>query len=201
MHLYIAVISTFLCVAAAAAETRQIIFLGDSLTDGYTLGKKVSYPSLIQQRIEQEKLPYVTVNAGVSGNTTQDALDRLPPLLKGDIAIFVVALGANDGLRDVPVRIIETNLRRILKSVHEKYPDAKLIVAAPGDIGNHSKGWEEFKELFPRLASEFDAGYIEALLKGVLGNPSLLMQDGLHPNANGQRVIAEHVWSVLRREL
>ncbi|MFD1467890.1 arylesterase [Hymenobacter caeli] len=185
---------------------KNIIFFGDSLTAGYGLPAAASFPALIQQKLDAAQRPYQALNYGVSGDTSAGGRARLPAVLaRQPTDVFVLALGANDGIRGVPVPDTSTNLRAILQAVQQQLPAAQLVVAGlefPFNIsplGNHRlvRYAAEFKALFRPLAQQFGAAFVPFLLEGVLGHRDLNLADGVHPNAAGQRILADNMWAVL----
>ena len=162
-----------------------------------------AYPSLIQKRLNEAKLRYAVINAGVSGDETIDAARRLEPLLRAHITLFVVALGINDGHRGKPIAEIRQNLRQILFRVTKAHPTAQLIVIAPGIRGSMPpEYWTEFENNYLLIANEFNATHVPALLNGVANVPErLLPRDPIHPNAKGHRTIAENIWPYIEKSL
>jgi len=184
----------------AAEEPGAIVFFGDSLTAGYGLNQPEvdAYPALVQRKIDAEGLPYRVINAGLSGDTTAAGLRRVDWTLRQAPAVFVLALGANDGLRGVPPAATLENLRAILTRVRAAYPDAKLVVAGmmmPATMGTAFT--EPFREAFPTVAEEFGATLIPFLLEDVGGVREFNQGDGIHPNVRGHERVAENVWKVL----
>ncbi len=177
---------------------KTILFFGDSLTAGYQLNEEESFPSLIQNKINEAGLAYNVVNAGLSGETSSGGKNRIDWVLRQPIDVFVLELGANDALRGLELKSAKSNLESILKSVEKKYPDAKLVIAgmmAPPNLGDEYT--REFNKMFPDLAKAYNAKLIPFLLDGVAGNPELNLQDGIHPNVEGQKIVAQNVWKVL----
>ncbi len=181
---------------------RNIVFFGNSLTAGYGLDEMYSFPSLIQNRIDSLGLPFQVINAGLSGETTSGGKNRVEWVMKQTIDIFVLELGANDVLRGQDLKETESNLRSILNSVKSKYPKAKLIIAgmqAPANMGRvYTKS---FAAIYPKLAKEFNAGIIPFLLENVATIGKLNLPDGKHPNAEGQKIVRENVWKILKNYL
>jgi acyl-CoA thioesterase-1 len=172
-----------------------VLFLGDSLTDGYTLGSEKSYPALIQQKINAAGLNFYVVNGGKSGDTAEEALQRLPDFLNAPISVFMVALGANDASRNLPIPRTETALRSILSLVQKRHPNARLIVAGIEPLRPVPADFEtEFRRMFARVADDFSATLIPSLLEGVAGDSTLNLADGIHPNENGAIKISKTLW-------
>lgn len=183
---------------------KQIVFFGDSLTAGYGLrsASTESFPALLQQKINQAKFDYKVINAGISGDTTQSALYRLEEVLHTPHAIFILALGANDMIRNHPPTATATNLDKIISRVREKYPEVKTAL-----LGMELPAWitharaEPYRKLYRSLAEKHGISYLPFLLDGVAGNPALNLPDGLHPNAAGYKIISERVWPLLHAML
>jgi len=181
------------------SNTKNILFFGTSLTAGLGVDPEEAFPALIQHRIDSLKLPYKIINAGLSGETSADGKSRIDWLLRQPVAVFVLELGANDGLRGIPVKETEVNLQAVIDKVKKKYPDAKLVLAGmqmPPSMGE--KYTVPFRELFPALAKKNQMAFIPFLLKGVGGVPKLIQQDGLHPTPQGHLILAQNVWEVLQ---
>lgn len=176
----------------------QVVFLGDSLTSGYGLSIEESYPSLITELAQKQNLPVKTVNAGVGGDTTAGALRRLNWVLKNNGDIFVVALGANDGLRGLDLDESKANLVKIVRTIREKVPAADIILMSmelPPNFGIEYTG--KFRNIFPSVAESEKVQLGPFLLQNVAGNSALNQSDHLHPTAQGQVVVADTVWNVL----
>jgi len=193
----------FLFVAAIAvaeekARKRTILFLGDSLTSGYGLSTEVAFPAVIQAKIDSLGLGYEVVNAGISGETTSAGLSRMNWMLKRRIDVLVIELGANDGLRGVPLKVTRQNLQAIVDSSRKAYPKVNVVLAGiqvPPNLGPEYTS--EFKEIFPELAAKNKVALIPFLLEGVGGIQEFNLADGIHPTVAGHRKVAENVWKVL----
>ncbi|RZL19567.1 MAG: arylesterase [Pedobacter sp.] len=179
--------------------TQNILFFGTSLTAGYGLDPGEAYPELIQHQLDSLKLPYKAINGGLSGETSAAGKGRIDWLLKQPVSIFVLELGANDGLRGIPVKETTLNLQAIIDSVKVKYPDAKLMLAGmevPPNMGD--KYASDFRNMFKLLAEKNRMAFLPFLLEGVAGIPKLNQNDGIHPTAIGQKIVAKNVWSKLQ---
>lgn len=180
-------------------QEKNILFFGTSLTAGMGLDPSEAYPAVIQNKIDSLKLPYKVINGGLSGETSAGGKGRIDWLLKQPVSIFVLELGANDGLRGLPVAQTTKNLQDIVDRVKAKYPDAKLVLAGmqvPPNMG--AKYASDFKNIFPELAKKNNMALIPFLLDKVGGIPKLNQADGIHPTADGDKILAENVWVVLR---
>jgi acyl-CoA thioesterase-1 len=177
---------------------KTIVFFGNSLTAGYGVSPIEAFPALIGKKIDSLHLPYKIINAGLSGETSAGGKSRINWILKQPISIFVLELGANDGLRGIPLAGTTANLQAIIDSVKTHYPDAKIVLAGmqiPPNMG--ADYGASFKNIFPRLATTNHAALIPFLLQNVGGVPQLNQADGIHPTPAGHRIVAENVWQVL----
>ena len=182
--------------APSSTSAPRIVFLGDSLTAGYGLDKDASVPSLIQKRLKDGEYPYEVVNAGVSGDTSAGGLSRLEWSLAGDVKILVIELGANDGLRGLPVAGLKQNLTEIINRARARGISVILTgMEAPPNFGPAYTS--EFREVYRQLAKERDVTFVPFYLEGVAGIPHLNIADGIHPNAEGSRIVEKTVWSAL----
>ena len=189
-----------LCPLLQAEEPGPaILFFGDSLTAGYGVEPEQAYPALIEEKLRAAGLRHTVINAGLSGETTAAGLRRIDWILRRPIAVFVLALGGNDGLRGIPVDETRRNLAGILEKVRQRYPNAQMILAgmqSPPSMG--STFTSAFREIFPEVARESEVALIPFLLEGVGGEPAMNLPDGIHPNPEGHAVIAANVWTILR---
>lgn len=185
--------------ASQAAQNPIILFFGNSLTAAYGLDPEEGFTSLIQDRIEEEGKAYKVVNAGLSGETTAGGLNRIDWILeRQDIDIFVLELGGNDGLRGIDPKSSFENLKGIVEKVRSKEPNVKIILAGMQAPPNMGKAYtDEFMNIFPELAKELNLGLIPFLLEGVAGIKNLNQRDGIHPTAEGQKILAANIWKIL----
>lgn len=188
---------------AQTSDKKTILFFGDSITAGYGLDDPSdAFPGVIQRKIDSAKLPYTVVNAGVSGETTAGGLARINWVLKQKTDIFILELGANDGLRGMSVGVAAQNLQAIVDKVKAKYPHAKLVMLGMQIPPSMGSGYaESFKAIFPKVAADNKMALVPFLLNGVGGDPKLNQHDGIHPTAEGAKIVANNVWKVLRGEL
>lgn len=183
--------------AAPISARPRIVFLGDSLTAGYGLDIEQAVPALVQQHLEAEGYQYEVVNAGVSGDTSAGGVRRLEWSLDGDVRILVVELGANDGLRGLPVDGMKENLKTIVRTAKARGIDVLLTgMEAPPNYGPAYTA--EFRRAFRDLAGEEQVAFLPFYLTGVAGDPRLNIADGMHPNPAGARVVEANVWGVLK---
>lgn len=185
--------------ASTKKENRKsILFFGDSITAGYQLEMDEAFPAIIQVWMDSLGYDYRAVNAGLSGETTAGGKNRVEWVLRTIPDIFVLELGANDGLRGLPLDESRKNLQEIIDIVKDTNPDAKIILAGmqvPPNLGQDYT--KTFKKMFPELAKENDATLIPFVLEGVAGKPELNLADGIHPTPEGHVILANTVWSYL----
>jgi acyl-CoA thioesterase-1 len=173
-----------------------VVVLGDSLTAGPGLRTDDAYPAVLQERARAAGLPHRFVNAGVSSDTTADALRRLDSALVPETRVLVVALGANDGLQAVPVDTVKQNLRQIIQRARTR--GILVLLAGMESLPNHGLDYTiRFHNIFPELTAEFNVPLMPFLLQNVFGRADLNLPDGFHPNAAGMRVIAAEMWPFL----
>ncbi len=182
----------------AQLSPAKILFFGDSITAGYGLNPDKAFPALIQQQIDSLGLNYTVVNAGLSGETSAGGLRRVDWVLQQRVDIFVLELGGNDGLRGLNLQQTKANLQGIIDKVIAKYPQSLIVLAGmevPPNLGaNYTL---EFREMYVELAQENDVLFIPFILEGVGGVPELNLPDQIHPNEEGHRKVAQHVWGYL----
>jgi acyl-CoA thioesterase-1 len=178
---------------------RTILFLGTSLTAGLGLEPDSAYPQQIQRKIDASGLPYQVVNGGVSGETSAGLLRRLDWVLRRPADVVVVETGANDGLRGLAVSATRTTIGEILSRIRRDRPNAAILLVqmeAPPNLGQEYTS--AFHAMFPELAREHGATLLPFLLEGVAGEQRLNQADGMHPNNDGERIVAQNLWKVLQ---
>ncbi len=183
----------------AAAETKTLLFFGDSLTSGYGVDPDEAYPALIQRKLDASGRAWRVVNAGLSGETTAGGLRRLDWILRQPVDLFVIELGGNDGLRGIAPETSRSNLEAMIKRIHERYPDVKVVLAGmqmPTNMG--ADYTRKFAAMYPDLAQKHQVTLIPFLLEGVGGVPRLNLPDGIHPTTEGHKIVAETVWRALQ---
>ena len=179
------------------SQPGTIVAFGDSLTAGKGLDDDEAYPAVLERMLASSGLPFSVRNYGVSGDTSADAVKRLDRALAEMPAIMIVALGANDGLRGVPVPQVRKNLETIIEAAQAR----NITVLLCGMEALPLNGWEytlEFHRLFPALAEKYNLPLVPFLLNGVIGNPRMVQQDHVHPNAAGAVEIARTIWPYLQ---
>lgn len=177
---------------------KKILFFGNSITAAYGLDPSDAFSNIIQLKIDSAGLAYTCINAGNSGETTKGGLERLDWVTKDTIAIMVLELGANDGLRGYDVSASKQNLKEIIKNFRAKFPDSKVLLAGmnvPPSMGEEY--FQKFAMIYPEIAQEENVELIPFILEGVAGNPELNLPDGIHPTAEGHLILAETVWRYL----
>src|SRR5204862_5723590 len=195
---FVAILSIMFTQGVSAAETKAILVFGDSLSDGFMLKRSEAYPALLAKKLQAAGLKFQVTIASASGGTTQGGLERLPPHLKHRIDIFILELGINDAFRGLSVDEIESNLQQIIDKVKTRNPNVRVVIAGmqlPNYAGDDYV--LAFGKMFSDLAARNNAALVPYLLQGVAGDPSLNLPDGIHPNAAGQRILAENVWRIL----
>lgn len=180
-------------------KSKVILFFGNSLTAGYGLDPKEAFPALIQNRLDSLNLNYTVINAGLSGETTSGGKNRLGWVLNQKVDVFVLELGANDGLRGIPLEETKINLQEIINAVRSKNPNTKIILAGMQIPPNMGKDYTtQFRTIFPDLAEKNKLGLIPFLLDGVAGIPELNLKDGIHPTIEGHKIVVNNVWHILK---
>jgi acyl-CoA thioesterase-1 len=185
--------------AIVSNEIKTILFFGNSLTAGMGLDPEKAFPGIIQEKIDSLALQYRVINAGLSGETTAGGENRIDWLMNQKVDIFVLELGANDGLRGIPLSETRENLQAIIDAVKSKNPNTTIVLAGmqiPPNMGQDYTG--EFRQIFPNLAEKNEAYLIPFLLENVAGIPELNQADGIHPTEEGQEIVAQNVWTILR---
>ncbi|HEY8935333.1 MAG TPA: arylesterase [Cyclobacteriaceae bacterium] len=178
---------------------KVILFFGDSLTAGYGLSStNDAFPFLVEQKLNKANKSCKVINAGLSGETSAGGLARIDWVLKQPIDVLVLELGANDGLRGLPLQQTTKNLQSIIDKVKAKYPKVKIVVAGMMVPPNMGKTYtDKFKVIFPELAKKNKATLIPFLLQNVAGDEKLNQADGIHPNVEGHKIVANTVYTVL----
>jgi acyl-CoA thioesterase I len=196
---FLALSSLLVLGAGAAVQTpRTVLFLGDSITAGLGIEPSQAFPNLIQKKIDAQGWNFKVINGGQSGDTSAGGLGRIDWLLKNRVDVLVLELGANDGLRGLPVEVTRKNLQAIIDQTREKYPAVKVVIAGMMVPANMGRDYgREFQAMFPDLAKKNKAALIPFILEGVGGRRELNLPDGIHPTARGHQIVAANVWKVL----
>lgn len=175
-------------------KQKTIIFFGDSLTAGYGLSTEQAFPFIVEQELLNRGLDYKVVNAGLSGETSAGGLTRIDWILNQPVDIFVLELGANDGLRGLPLDQTKKNLQNIIEKVLKKNPEVEIVLAGmmvPPNMGKEYS--DQFTNMYLELAENNDTIFIPFLLDGVGGHSDLNLPDGIHPNVEGHKIVAKTV--------
>ena len=181
---------------SARVELPRIVAFGDSLTSGRGIGQAQAFPAVLQRRIEDAGLEYTVVNAGVSGDTSSRAMRRFDAALDGDVRVLILALGAHDGLRGVPVTQLTSNLSRMIETAQKR----GITVLLCGMEALPIYGWDytvSFHNTYRDLAKHYHVTLVPFVLMNVIANPDLMQSDHAHPNADGARAIADNIWPYL----
>ncbi len=190
------IIFTFLLVFSTAVMADTILFLGDSLTEGYQLPKEDAYPAVIEKTLKQTRKDIKVINGGVSGATSASGLKRMDWYLKAKPDFMVLALGANDGLRGMKIDQTEKNLAQVIEKAQER--GITVILAGMKMPTNYGEPYRtNFENIYPKLAKKYSLKLIPFILDGVGGKPEYNLQDGIHPNPKGHEIMAKNVLKVL----
>lgn len=191
-------ISKDLKMPPASSDSPKILAFGDSLTAGFGLSEKESYPYLLQEKLNAQGYSYEVKNLGVSGETSLGGLERIDWVLgQEDIEILILELGANDLLRGIPVERMKTNLDKILTKAKAKNVDVLLCgMLAPPTMG--AKYQRDYIAAFPDLADKHKVKFVPFLLENVAANAKLNQADGIHPNAEGTKIMMENIYRELK---
>jgi acyl-CoA thioesterase-1 len=180
-----------------AASRPLIVALGDSLTSGRGIGEVRAYPAALQEMIDDARLEFTVVNAGVSGDTSGRAANRVETALQGPVRILIVALGANDGMRGIPVSQLTANLSRIIETAQAR----GILVLLCGMEALPVHGWDysvAFHRAYRELADRYGLTLVPFMLINVIGDANMMQRDRIHPNATGAREIAANIWPYLK---
>ena len=190
--------SVFSLQTVHAGPTKTILILGDSLSQGFGLTPSEAYPMLLAKKLRVAGLNFQVTNASAAGGTTEGGLARLPGHLKRKVNIFILELGINDAFRGVPVNQIQNNLQQIIDKVTARNPRVRVVIAGM-QLPNYAADdyVSAFGKMFADLAAKNGAALVPYLLQSVAGDTSMNLSDGIHPNAAGQKILAETVWHVL----
>jgi acyl-CoA thioesterase-1 len=185
--------------SAAVADDAplKIVAFGDSLTSGHRLPSRQAYPAVLEEQLKAAGVPAKVENHGVDSETSAGGLRRLDDLLEEKPDILIVAFGANDGLRGVPVAQMRANLSRMIEAAQTR----GIAVLLVGMEALPLHGWQytiDFHHVFPELAAKYKVPFVPFMLNGVFGNPDLIAPDGVHPNAAGAKVIAANIFPEVR---
>ncbi len=179
-------------------QPKVILFFGDSLTAGYGLSPEEAFPAVVEKSLQKAGAQARIINAGLSGETSAGGLSRIDWVLRQPMDVFVLELGANDGLRGLPIRDTQNNLQTIIDKVIFKYPKCKIVLAGMMVPPNMGKEYaDSFKRLFGEIAIKNNAVLIPFLLDGVAGIERLNQPDGIHPTSEGHKIIGENISKII----
>ncbi|MFV3407437.1 arylesterase [Bdellovibrio bacteriovorus] len=189
-----------LCSSLSFAQ-KKLIVLGDSLTEGYGVAKDAAFPAVLEKKLhEAGKKEWTIINAGVSGSTTASGLSRMKWVFKSKPDVVLLALGANDGLRGLKVEDSEKHLAQSIEYAQSQ--KVKVILGGLYMPPNYGKDYtDKFKKMYESLAKKYKLTFIPFILDKVAGNPKYNLADGIHPNEEGHKIIADNVFSVLKGAL
>ena len=183
-------------IAPAAQATRTILVFGDSLSAGYGIRQEASWPSLLTKRLQQKQLDYNVVNASISGETTSGGRTRIDAsLAKHTPQIIIIALGANDGLRGLPVRTMRDNLKAMIDSAQKK--KARVLIVGQRLPPNYGAYAEQFHDVYAEVAQARKTALVDFLLEGIATRPEFFQSDNLHPTAEAQPLLLNTIWREL----
>lgn len=177
----------------------KIVFLGDSLTEGYGVSIESAYPKQVENLLNAKEKKVEVINSGISGSTTASAPDRISWVMKSKPDMIVIALGANDGLRGVSVKASEENLSRAIEMIQKENSKIKIVLAGMMLPMNYGEDYRtKFAAIFPHLVEKYHLASIPFLLKDVGGEAKLNQEDGIHPNEEGHKIIAKNIFPILK---
>lgn len=184
----------------ALVQAKEIVFLGDSLTEGYGVAQEAAFPQLIQKKITTDKLDWKVISSGSSGSTSASTLSRLKWVTKSKPAYVLILMGSNDGLRGLKIEETEKNLAEALQWANENKINVILgQLFVPPNYGKEY--FKKFSDLFPRLAKKYKVKLAPFLLDKVAGVPALNQADGIHPNEKGHVIVADTIYRYLKKEV
>ncbi|MGZ3772868.1 MAG: arylesterase [Pseudobdellovibrionaceae bacterium] len=179
---------------------KKLVILGDSITEGYGVSKEAAYPALLEKKLQSSGKGWTVINAGVSGSTTASAVSRMKWLFKAKPDAVMIVLGANDGLRGFKIEVTKKNLSDAIEYANREH--VRVILGGIYLPPNYGKAYtEKFKDMFESLAKTYKVTFIPFILDNVAGNPKLNLADGIHPNEQGHKIIAENVFKILKETL
>jgi acyl-CoA thioesterase I len=177
-------------------ELPAIVAFGDSLTAGYGLSEEQSYTTLLQRKLDDKNYRYRVINAGVSGDTSAGGARRIEWTLQDNVKFLILELGGNDALRGQPVTVMKNNLAQIIERAQARGVTVMLAgMEAPPNLGQEYT--KAYRQVFRDLAKKYKLAFLPFVLEGVGGRPEFNQEDGLHPNAEGEKIMTENVWRVL----
>lgn len=200
IRLLLLTITVWMAPSLLQPKPKVILFLGDSLTAGYGITTDKAFPAIAGELLNRKGKTVKVLNAGISGDTSAGGLARIDWVLKQPVDVLFLELGANDGLRGLPVESTEKNLQAIIDKARAKNKDIRIVLAGmmvPPNMGPEYSG--KFRDVFIRLAAKNRCERIPFLLEGVGGISQLNQADGIHPTVEGHKIIGERVAKVLEK--
>jgi len=195
---WMVILALWLVTSLGAAESKTIVFFGDSITAGYGVDPDEAYPAVIQRKIKEADRPWRVVNAGLSGETTAGGLRRLDWILRQRVDILVIELGGNDGLRGISPATTRSNLEQMIGRIQQQHPDVKVVLTGMQISTNMGPDFaRDFAAIYPEVARATGVVLVPFLLDRVGGVPTLNQADGIHPTAEGHQIVADTVWRTL----
>lgn len=193
--------SVLLITSTPVLAAKKLVVLGDSLTEGFGVAKEAAFPAILEKKLHQiNKKEWVVVNAGVSGSTTASAISRMKWLFKSKPDVVLLALGANDGLRGLKVEDSQKNLAEAIEYAQKQ--KVRVILGGLYMPPNYGADYtDKFKNMYTSLAKKYQLTFVPFILEKVAGNPKYNLADGIHPNEEGHKIIADNVFEVLKGAL
>lgn len=189
--------ASLLALSSMAQAEYTILFLGDSLTEGYGLEQEQSFPALVEEKLADGGYDVDIINGGVSGSTSASALNRLQWYIRSEPDLMLLALGANDGLRGLSIEQMRENLEETIEYARNNGVEVALAgMMIPPNYGQEYS--QDFAQVYPALAEKYDLPFLPFLLEGVAGKADLNQADGIHPNAEGTRIVADTVYEFIQ---
>ncbi len=200
LRIFFFLITSSFLFFSSSVFAKEIVFLGDSLTEGYGVAQEAAFPQLIQKKIISDKLDWKVISSGSSGSTSASTLSRLKWVTKNKPDYVLILMGSNDGLRGLKIEETEKNLSDALKWANEN--KINIILGQLYVPPNYGKEYfKKFSELFPRLAKKHNVKLAPFLLDKVAGFPSLNQADAIHPNEKGHAIVADTIYNYLKKEV
>lgn len=185
---------------AAEQSPKKLVIIGDSLTEGYGLSKEKAYPAVLEKILKENNHNYKVINGGVSGSTTSSAMSRLSWFLRTKPDMIILALGANDGLRGIKVEVSKANLEKFIKKCQQE--KIKVVIAGMQIPPNYGEEYRKaFQQMYKDIISKYKIPSIPFLIEGVAGKPELNIEDGIHPNEQGHKIVAKNVYKHIKELL
>lgn len=194
------IINTASAQSHLQSQSKKMVIIGDSLTEGLGVAKESSYPSILEKKINDSGKKWVVINSGISGSTTASALERVKWVTKQPVDLILLVLGANDGLRGIKIEESAKNLSNAIEEIKKK--NIKVILVGIYVPPNYGKEYSDnFKKMYVNVAKKHKLKFIPFILEDVAGNPKLNLADGIHPNEEGHKIISEKLFNAIKDQL